>query len=171
MYSNLVDSYMVTFWQRFFRKSTPNAASVPVEFPDYATRAINLLTNSDGQLEDAQVIDLFLADGIPQREATELLLFLPVAFCRNLLPQMQWHNYYWEYVSDRKQIKRLYADNERYGIIQKALEDYLAGDFTKADYHKIAGRSASFHALNQLLLDNPGRKLTEVIITPETVFY
>jgi hypothetical protein len=162
---------MATFWQRFFRKSAPNAASVPVEFPVYATRAINLLANSDGQLEDAQVIDLFLANGIPQREATELLLFLPVAFCRNMLPQMQWHNYYWEHLSDKKQIKHLYADNERYCLIQRALENYLAGDFTQADYLKIAGRSASFRAINQLLMDNPDRELTEISITPETVVY
>ena len=162
---------MANFWQRFFHKSTPANASAPAEYLAYATQAISLLTESDGQLEDAQLIDLFLANGIPQREATELLLFLPVAFCRNLLPQLKWHDYYWEYLSDEKQIKRRYADNERYSIIQKALENYLAGDFTKADYHKIAGRSASFHALNELLLANPGRKFTEVIVTPETVFY
>jgi hypothetical protein len=162
---------MANFWQRFFRKSTPTAASAPAEFPTYATRAINLLTNSDGQLEDAQVLDLFLANGIPQREATELLLFLPVAFCRNMLSQVQWHNYYWEYISDKKQIKRLYANNERYIIIQRALENYLAGNFTQADYLKIAGRSASFRAINQLLLDNPDRELTEISITPETVVY
>ncbi len=162
---------MANFWQRFFRKSTTADTSVPAEFPSYATRAINLLTNSDGQLEDAQVVDLFLTNGIPQREATELLVFLPVAFCRNLLPQMKWHDYYWEYISDKKQIKRQYTDNERYNLIQKALENYLAGDFTKADYNKIAGRSASFHALNQLLLDNPDRELTEISITPETVVY
>jgi hypothetical protein len=162
---------MANFWQRFFRRSTPAAASVPAEFPVYATRAMNLLTNSDGQLDDVQVIDLFLANGIPHREAIELLLFLPVAFCRNMLPQMQWHNYYWEYISDKTQVKHLYADNERYSIIQRALEDYLAGNFTQADYLKIAGRSASFRAINQLLLNNPDRELTKISITPETVIY
>ncbi len=84
---------------------------------------------------------------------------------------MQWHNYYWEYISDKKQIKRLYADNERYIIVQRALEDYLTGDFTQADYLKIAGRSASFRAINQLLLNTPDRELTEISITPETVVY
>lgn len=162
---------MANFWQRFFRRSTPAAASVPAEFPVYATWAINLLISSDGQLEDAQVIDLFLANGIPHQEAIELLLFLPVAFCRNMLPQMQWHNYYWEYISDKTQAKHLYANNEHYSIIQGALENYLAGDFTQADYLKIAGRSASFRAINQLLLDNPDQELTEISIAPETVIY
>jgi hypothetical protein len=162
---------MANFWQRFFRKSTTVDTSIPAEFPSYATRAINLLTNSDGQLEDAQVIDLFLVNGIPHREAVVLLLFLPVAFCRNMLPQMQWHNYYWEYISDKTQAKHLYDNNKRYSIIQRALEGYLASNFTQADYLKIAGRSASFRAINRLLLDNPDQELTEISIAPETVIY
>ena len=80
---------MPGFWQRIFRKR-PSSISVPVpvEFPTYAKRAIQLLTDSDGQLEDTQVIDLFISNSIPYKEAVELLLFLPTAFCRHMLPQI-----------------------------------------------------------------------------------
>ena len=148
-----------------------NKPSAPDGFADYADRAIHLITGSDGQLEDGQIIALFEANGIPHAEAIELLLFLPIAFCRNLLSVVNWPDHYFEYISKEKQVKHLYTDNQRYIIIQKALQHYLAQGFTKADYYKIAGRSASFHAINQILLNNPERKLSEVLVTPETVVY
>lgn len=163
---------MPNLWQRLFRKSSSSVdADMPVEFSLYTDRAIHLITSSDGQLEDAQIIALLEANDIPHAEAVELLLFLLMAFCLHLLPEVTWHNYYFEYISKEKRIKHLYTDNKRYLLIQEALQRYLAGNFTKTDYYKIAGRSASFHSLNQLLLDNPGRKLSEVLVTPETVIY
>jgi hypothetical protein len=148
-----------------------NKRSAPDAFASYADQAIRLIAESNGQLEDKQIITLLEAGGIPNTEAIELLLFLPVAFCRHLLPTITWHNHYFEYISKEKQVKRLYTDNQRYLLIQEALQRYLAGSFTKTDYYKIAGRSASFHSINQILLDNPGRKLSEVVVTPETVIY
>jgi hypothetical protein len=163
---------MPGFWQRLLQQSpSSNGTPIPIEFANYAANAIQLLTAADIQITDEQIISLFSTNNIPHKEAVELLLFLPIAFCRNLLPQIDWPNYYWEYISERKRIKHLYAENKRYKAIQEALQDYLAGNFTKTDYHKIAGRSASFHAINQLLLDNPTRKLAEVLVTPETIIY
>jgi hypothetical protein len=155
----------------FTSKQTEFADSIPSEFPQYAQQSICLIIESNGQLEDEQILSLFERDGIPPKEAVELLLFLPQAFCRHLLSEIEWPDYYLEYVSEVKSEKRLYADNERYAVILSALQAYVSGEFMKADYHKIAGRSASFHALNQLLLDNPGRKLAEAIVTPETIIY
>jgi hypothetical protein len=148
-----------------------NRQSAPDGFPGYADQAIRLITNSDGQLQDEQVLALFEANGIPRTEAIELLLFLPMAFCRHLLPIINWPDHYFEYISEEKQIKHLYSNNQRYIFIQQALERYLTNNYTKADYYKIAGRSASFHAINQILLDNPERKLSEILVTPETIIY
>jgi hypothetical protein len=66
-------------------QSTSNI-SIPDAFAVYVDQAIYLITNSTGQLEDKQIITLLEAHGIPRSEATELLLFLPIAFCRHLLP-------------------------------------------------------------------------------------
>ncbi|TVT38319.1 hypothetical protein FNT36_19155 [Hymenobacter setariae] len=151
----------------FFKKKQ----TAPNGFAGYADLAIRLITDSNGQLEDGQIIALLEANGIPRTEAVELLLFLPMAFCRHLLPIINWPDHYFEYISKEKQIKHLYSDNQRYTIIQKALLHYLAGNFTNADYYKIAGRSASFHSINQILLANPERKISEVLVTPETVIY
>ncbi|MGI4863636.1 MAG: hypothetical protein ACRYFZ_06900 [Janthinobacterium lividum] len=102
---------MPSFWQRFFGQSlSSNSISIPVEFSTYAAHAIQLLTNSNGQLTDKQTVDLFLANKIPHKEAIELLLSLPIAFCQNLLPQIDWPNYYWEYISEKKRVKHLYTE-------------------------------------------------------------
>ena len=150
---------------------TNSGDSMPSEFPRYTQQAIRLITESHGQLEDEQLLSLFEANGIPPKEAVELLLFLPQAFCRRFLSVVKWPDYYLEYVSEKKSIKRFYTDNERYTVILNALQTYIAGDFIQSDYYKIAGRSASFHSLNQLLLDNPGRKLAEAIVSPEIIIY
>jgi hypothetical protein len=155
----------------FTSDQAKSGGSIPIEFPQYTQQAIRLITESHGQLEDKQLLSLFERNGIPPKEAVELLLFLPQAFCRRLLSEVKWPDYYLEYISEEKSIKRFYADNERYTVILAALQTYIAGEFLQSDYYKIAGRSASFHSLNQLLLDNPGRKLAEAIVTPETIIY
>lgn len=148
---------------------TKSEDSMPIEFLRYTQQAIRLITESHGQLEDGQLLSLFEANGIPPKEAVELLLFLPQAFCRRLLSEVKWPDYYLEYISENKSVKYFYADNERYSIILAALQAYIADGFMQSDYYKIAGRSASFHALNQLMLDNPGHKLAEALVTPETI--
>ncbi len=162
---------MFDFLKSLFANSVNRFDDVPSEFYHYAEQAINLITTGNGQLEDRQLLELFEKHGIPAKEAVELLLFLPPAFCRKLLPIINWPNYYFEYISAKKSLKRFYASNKRYMIIQSALQAYIDGDFIQSDYLKIAARSASFHSINQILLDNPGRKITEIIVTPETVVY
>ncbi len=164
------------FIKKFLRslltgKQYKNRTSVPIEFAQYTKKAIYLITESHGQLEDGQILSLFEKNGIPPKEAVELLLFLPQAFCRHLLAEVKWPEYYLEYISETKNIKHFYADNKRYTIILSELALYLCGVFTHADYHKIAGRSASFHALNEILLNNPGSKLSEILVSPETIIY
>ena len=141
--------------------------TMPVEFPAYASRAIALITNSNGQLEDEEVVTLFCANSIPRVEAIELLLFLPDAFCRYMLPQINWPTYYIEYVSEQNRPEIQYADNPRFLAIQEALNSYLAGDFKQADFLKIAGRSASFKALDRMLQN--GGKLENADVGPEVI--
>ncbi|GAB3851062.1 hypothetical protein GCM10028822_17280 [Hymenobacter terrigena] len=140
---------------------------MPIEFPAYTRRAIALVANSNGHLEDEEVVNLFCANSIPRDEAIELLLFLPDAFCRHMLPQVDWPSYYVEFVSQEKQIQIQYSDNPRFLAIKEAMTSYLAGDFKQADFLKIASRSASFKALNQLLI--AGGKLENADIAPEYI--
>jgi hypothetical protein len=150
-------------------KPASQVAAVPAEFPAYVDKAIQLITASSGQLEDGELLGLFVAAGIPETEATELVVFLPIAFCRHALTNVKWPDYYVECISEHQQQKVSYDSNLRYGAIQHALRAYLAGDYQQGDYYKIAGRCASFHALNTLLLKHPGAKLADLKVTPEHI--
>jgi len=151
----------------FLKKQIQSINTIPSDFPLYAERAIHLITINDGQLENEQLIALFKEKGIPHQEAIELLLFLPTAFCRHMLPQVEWPNYYCEYVSQDKILELRYSDNLRYKAIEDALQSFLASDFTTEDYLKIAGRDAAFKSINELLI--AGGKLESVSISPSYI--
>ena len=160
---------MLSFWKQFFRKvsNASNITAMPTEFPSYAKKAVQLLAASHGQLEDTQVVDLFIANSIPHEEAIELLLFLPTAFCRHMMPQINWPLYYIEQDITGTLTEVYYIENSRYTAIKITLMHYLAGDFTQQDYLKIAGRNASFKALNKLMLN--GGLLENASISPEVI--
>jgi hypothetical protein len=161
---------MLNFIKRVFeRQALPKAAVIPADFPAYASKAIRLIASSNGELKDGELVSLFTAKGIPQIEATELLLFLPTAFCRHMLPNVAWPAYYIDYISEDTQHKVPYSANLRYTAIQEAMSAYLAGNFRQEDFLKIAGRSASFKAIKSLLNDSPAFNPEDVEIASEYV--
>lgn len=161
---------MKNFFKKLFGSaSTELVDTIPVEFPAYASNAIALLANSNGQLENEDVTGLFTAAGIPKAEAAELLLFLPTAFCRHMLPRVAWPDHYYEVVSKEKRIRIRYNENPRFLAVQAAMLSYLAGEFTQADFSKIASHSAAFKTMNQLLTANPEFKPEDIEFTPEYV--
>ena len=165
---NCKSIYMLNLLKKLLAgKSAPQAAALPAEFPAYVDKAIQLITASSGQLEDDELLGLFVAAGIPETEAIELLLFLPTAFCRHMPPQVGWPSYYVEYISEAKQVEIPYSSNLRFLAIQESMNSYLAGNFNQEDFLKIAGRNASYKALNQLLL--AGGKLENAEVSPEYV--
>ncbi|MBF9142031.1 hypothetical protein [Hymenobacter properus] len=161
---------MLNFIRKLFiSKPAPKADAMSAEFPAYADKAIQLIATSNGQLENKELLGLFTTAGIPETEATELLLFLPTAFCRHMLPKVAWPAYYVEYVSDKDQKQVQYADNLRYLAMQAAMMRYLTTPFEQADFLKIAGRSAAFKTINSLLKDHPAFSPEDVELTPEYV--
>lgn len=151
----------------FGKKQVPSLSKMPAEFLQYTEKAIRVVTSSNGQLEDEELIALFIEQGIPYKECIELILFLPSAFCRHMLPQVDWPNYYCEQLSSNNTLEIRYADNLRYQVIKTALSDFLKSSFTQEDFLKIAGRDAAFKSINQLL--NAGGKIENVLVSPDIV--
>jgi len=159
---------MAGFLQNLFgKKQVPSLSVMPAEFPQYAEKAIKLITGSDGQLENEQAVDLFIKHGIPYKEGVELVLFLPTAFCRHMLPQVTWPDYYCEQTSTDGILEIRYESNPRYHAIENALKAFLTTSFTREDYLKIASRDAAFKVINQLLA--AGGKLENVSISPDVI--
>ncbi|WP_375418751.1 hypothetical protein [uncultured Hymenobacter sp.] len=157
---------MIKFIRSLFSKPR-SSESLPLDYPSYIRNAVTVVTNTNGQLEDEELINLFVENGIPRNEATELLLFLPTAFCRHLLPLVDWPTYYCEQTASNKNIKIEYADNPRFVAIQNVTAETYASVFEQGNVVKIAGRSASFKAINNLL--NDGGRLEDVAVSPEYV--
>ncbi len=123
------------------------------EFDSYVKKSITLIGTEGKGLENDKLVELLVNSGIPELEAIEIMLFLPVAFCRKLLPQINWHPDYVDFYAEDKQIKRLYNDNPRYIIIQSLTEKYCNERPDKNIIMNVAGRSAEFKSINRLLLN------------------
>jgi len=133
------------------------------EFDSYVKKGITLIGTKGKGLDDDNLIKLLVSNEIPELEAIEIILFLPVAFCRKLVPEINWHHDYIDFYSKDKQITRLYNDNPRYLIIQSETENYWSQNPGSDTILNIAGRSAEFKAINNLL--NDGGKLENIVVS------
>lgn len=57
-------------------------------------------------MEDKDIFEVFIENGIGSYEAREILLFLPIAFVRQLLPDIKWHETYIEYKDNKQSIEK-----------------------------------------------------------------
>jgi len=159
-------------WKSIFGKSEKEGdhtkQPMPNDFRRLTTIAIELIGGADSKkMENEELCEYLISKGLPEFEASELILFLPTAFCRKLLPELDWPTDYFDYYSENKKIRNKYQDNPRYVVINQETEAYFNGDSLNHVVLNIAGRSAEFNAINQLLqsggkLENVG--LTETLI-------
>jgi hypothetical protein len=129
--------------------------------------AIELFARNENSLEDKQAIEFLIENGIIENEAVEIVAFLPIAFIRSWLTKVNWKDNYTEYKNE-EYIAKKYIETESYNQILKVTKDYFNRNPSKETVMKIAGRSAEFNVINQLLLENPTAKIEDINLT-ETV--
>jgi hypothetical protein len=135
------------------------------DFRKNIQKAITLLLNSDNSPNDEMVLDMFQKNGINQVDSTEILIFLPIAFLRKLYDQLKWQDSYIEFYDDNNQVEKKFADSNTFQIIWQETEKYFQNLPVSRDILRIAGRSAEFNALNDLLLRNPETKAEDIILS------
>jgi hypothetical protein len=118
-------------------------------------------------MKNEELYGYLISKGIPDYEAGELMIFLPIAFCRKKLPELNWHPDYFDYYSEKKKIRRKYQDNPRYLIIKDETEKYCNRNPNKEFVLNIVSRSAEFNSINQLL--NNGGKFEDIQLTESYV--
>lgn len=143
-------------------KLTPNF-SVQVE------KAIHLAASVNSNLDNEQFIELLVNNGIGQEEATEIFLFLPIAFVRQWLADVKWLDTYIEFFTEQRRIERKFSETASYQIINGVVHDYFRNSPNRDTVLKIGGRSAEFHAINRLLNDNPQAKLQDIELSPTVI--
>ena len=160
------------FLKSIFGKNKPSeevsgTSPVPKNFNQLTKKAIELIGRDSLEMENDQLVDYLVSNGIPEHEAIELYLFLPTAFTRKLLPDVKWIPYYVDYYSETNKIKRNYQDNLRYKIIEQETNLYWNNKPNNEYILNIAGRSSEFHAINKLL--NDGGKLENARLVEATI--
>ncbi|MEL0645359.1 hypothetical protein V6251_13280 [Olleya sp. Ti.3.14] len=139
------------------------------EFHSDVKKSINLIGNSTKSLENNELLNLLTQNGIEENNAVEIIIFLPIAFVRKMLPNINWRKNYIEQYSDRKQITKNFSDNEQYGIIEKETESYYNRNPKSETILNIAGRSAEFRAINELLLKDDKANISDINLTENII--
>lgn len=163
----------MSLWKSLFGKSKSDESEkldkeVPIEFRNWVKKSISIIGNNSMNMENEELHNYLVSKGIPEIEAGEIIIFLPTTFCRKLLPELNWLQEYYDYYSDKKQIKRKYHENKRYLIMEEETNNYWNHTPNNEEILKIAGRSSELNAINQML--NAGGKLEDVRLTESYVF-
>ena len=90
-------------------------------------------------------------------------MFLPIAFTRLWLNNINWHETYIEKSVTGTEFEKRYDETESFKIILQISQKYFQNNPSNESIIKIGGRSAEINAINKLLLD--GGKLEDVKIT------
>jgi len=139
------------------------------EFRSDVRTSINLIGNLKESLDNEKLLDFLIQNGIKENNAIEIVIFLPIAFVRKILPNVNWREKYIEQLSDKKQRTKSFAENSFYKIIENETDNYYAGKSESEVILKIAGRSAEFKVINDLLLKNEKADISEIKFTENII--
>lgn len=139
------------------------------EFLSDVKKSIKLIGSLNESPKDEKLLDLLDQNGINENNAIEILTFLPIAFVRRMLPKINWRENYIEQLSDKKQRKKQFSENQFYSIIESETKNYFGNNPESEVIIKIAGRSAEFKVINDLLLKNKNADITEIKFTENII--
>jgi len=149
----------------FSKKNTkPDKASdVREAFVEDVEKAI-VLVDKHYQLDDKELLQLYLDNNISYESAVAIWFFLPDAFARKLLPNVKWRDSYGIVEKDKTITKKRYEETPTYKLICAVTNTYFQNP-DKDTVWRIAGRAAAIHAMNDLLLKNPENIPEDIILT------
>ena len=131
-------------------------------------KAIRLFGDLGEGVDDKDVWTLLINNDMTELEATEIFIFLPIAFCRRLLPMINWLDNYYEVNGKNEKIEKKFSETESFRMIWKATCEYFITDYNKLLALKIASRSSEFDAINKIFKD--GGKLENIDIFPMVIY-
>ena len=155
----------MSFRNKIFGKKKGIRTEKPSDFDSDIKKSIEIIGNAKS-LENDELLTLLKKNGIEENNGVEIITFLPIAFVRKWLADLDWPKTYLEHYSDSKRISKRFSDNHQYLEMEKIVDDYWNNKPKNNIILNIAGRSAEFNAINKLL--NNGGKLTDIKLT-ETI--
>lgn len=113
---------------------------------------ITEIQQTDQNISEIDLLKRIVKLGIDKKLASDLLTFIPIAMCREILPNFHFPASYIEKskYNEDKEIK--YKHNSVYMDVEIIIRSILASGFSQDSVLKIAGRSPEFHVINDFLL-------------------
>jgi hypothetical protein len=157
------------FFDYLFKSKTHKSKDfISPDFANLVEKAIHFIDSSDVNLDEDALFEKLCEMCKNDFEAQEIYVFLPIAFVRLCFPKVNWLETYNEIDLTKKETKREFKNTESYQIIFQVSKKIFQ-NLSQETMIKIAGRSAEFHAMNQLFLDNKNAKLEDIKFTETTV--
>lgn len=157
------------FFKSLFSRQQSTSAHVPENFREYVQSAIEIWGKQPGALENKKAIQLLIDFGIDKKSARDIFLFLPIAFVHHMLPEVKWPDGYIEYYSNTRQVEKRFIDNPAFVVIREVTSAYFLKGPDSNVVLKIAGRSAEFDAINNMLSKKPNANLSQMSVSPTMV--
>lgn len=157
--------------KHFFRKKifTPRPKNDKV-FALVVQETIDLIGQAGNIGNHEEFITFLRSNDILEKDAVEIATFLPIAFVRQWFPMGKWPDTYLLFSGRNSSVKKRYADTKSFKIIWEVSTKYFNDNPNQATILKIGGRSANFHAMNNLMLQDPKLTVEEIKFT-ETVIH
>lgn len=149
-------------------KSNKSKDFITPNFSTSVEKAILFINSSEKDLDEDTLFKKLCEICENNFEAQEIYVFLPIVFIRLFLPQVNWDDTYNEIDSNKKETKKMFKSTESYQIILQASEKHFK-NLPKESILKIAGRSAEFNVINQLLLNNKTASIEDIKLIDTTV--
>jgi hypothetical protein len=143
-----------------FKKDTDLEQLNQEEFDAAVTVLAKYGTKSEA---DAVVAEMVKA-GIGQKKAIELYLFIPVAFCRQFIPEAAYQDFYVDYYGPHKQVERKYRKNKLYVAIDQFTRAYFDSAPERETVLNVCWVDAEFKVINEAL--NNGSKIENLEFAP-----
>jgi hypothetical protein len=123
-------------------------------------------------LGDVKLYRMLVADGLKAALAARLVEFLPMAYCRLLLKDsgVRFPNTFQRrQARGKSSSERLLSSEPVWNAVIAFARDEAARGISPDDLLAVAGRSAEFQAVNQLL--NNGSQLRNIALTPTVLMW
>ncbi len=130
-------------------------------------KGINVLLNIEDPSNFDKVIKTMEYYGIDEDNAREYFIFIPIAFCRLMLPNIKFPEFYLEQDFLGNRIRKKFKNNPLYLEIESVTNAFFETISNSDDILKIASLSSEFNVVNKLLLNGGNMEdiqLTEMII-------
>jgi hypothetical protein len=124
---------------------------MPANFGGMVEKAISIIGTTGAGQPDQSVVDLLIEANIPEKEAIEIILFLPLAFTQLILPEVDWAAYYFESYSESGRTRMNVSENPRLLTMYSVIIQYCKGTPDRDCIGAIAWRNFIFRLLTKKL--------------------